>query len=65
MKQVICPVDGYPCEKDCTDRYIDAPEGGCYLTTMQEMGANIIRLSGGNAGMLFSPKAPQTQRMTV
>ena len=39
MKDIICPLDGKPCEKDCPDRYIDHPGGGCFLTTAQELGA--------------------------
>ena len=35
MKDIICPLDGKPCEKDCPDRYIDHPGGGCFLTTAQ------------------------------
>ncbi len=46
MEQLICPLDGKPCEKDCPDRYIDHPSGGCFLTTAQEMGAKIIDLGG-------------------
>ena len=42
MKDIICPLDGKPCEKDCPDRYIDHPGGGCFLTTAQELGAKII-----------------------
>lgn len=56
MKDVICPLDGRPCEKDCPDRYIDQPGGGCALTTAQELGAKIIDFGGGDVGMLFVPK---------
>ncbi len=42
MKDVICPIDGRPCEKDCPDRYIEQPGGGCALTTAKELGAKII-----------------------
>lgn len=28
MKQIICPIDGKPCEKSCPDRYTDRKEGG-------------------------------------
>lgn len=55
MKQLICPLDNLPCEKDCPDRYKDTPEGGCFLTTAQEMGAKILNLGGGDVGMLFMP----------
>lgn len=55
MKQLICPLDGQPCEADCPDRYHDQPEGGCHLTTAQELGAQIINFGGGNVGMLFLP----------
>lgn len=53
MKQVICPIDKKPCERDCPDRYHDRP--GCMLTTAQELGAKILDFGGGNIGMLFSP----------
>lgn len=42
MKQLVCPIDGKPCEKDCPDRYIDRAEGGCVLTTAREMGFNVL-----------------------
>ena len=53
MKNLVCPLDGSPCEKDCPDRYIDRP--GCVLTTAQELGATIIDLGGGDVGMMFTP----------
>ena len=53
MKNLVCPLDGKPCEEDCPDRYIDQP--GCVLTTAQELGANIIDLGGGDVGMMFTP----------
>ena len=40
MKQLICPLDNRPCERDCPDRYKDRPEGG-------NVGA--VFLPGGNA----------------
>ena len=52
MKDIICPLDGKPCEKDCPDRYIDHPGGGCFLTTAQGMGAKLIDLGGGDVGMM-------------
>lgn len=30
MRQVICPLDGKPCEQDCPDRYIDQPEAAAF-----------------------------------
>ena len=45
MKDVICPIDGRPCEMDCPDRYLEQPGGGCALTTAQELGAKIIDLA--------------------
>lgn len=56
MDQLICPLDGSPCERDRPDRYVDQPEGGCILTTAQELGARIIHLGGGNVGMLYTPE---------
>lgn len=47
MEQLICPLDGKPCEKDCPDRYGDRPEGGCLLTTAQELGAKIFNFGDG------------------
>lgn len=55
MNQLTCPLDGKPCETDCPDRYKDQPEGGCVLTTAQELGAQIIDFGGGDVGMLFRP----------
>jgi len=55
MKQIICPLDSRPCELDCPDRYKDAPEGGCFLTTAQEFGATILSLGGNDVGLLFMP----------
>lgn len=48
MNQLTCPLDGKPCKADCPDRYHDQPEGGCILTTAQELGAQIIYLDGGD-----------------
>ena len=28
MQDLICPLDGKPCEEGCPDRYVDHPEGG-------------------------------------
>ena len=55
MKKIICPIDGKPCEKSCPDRYTDRKEGGCALTTVQELGATIINFGGGTYGSLFRP----------
>lgn len=55
MKQLTCPLDGKPCAADCPDRYQDRPEGGCALTTAQELGAEIVNFGGGSVGMLFMP----------
>ena len=55
MKQIICPIDGKPCEKSCPDRYTDRKEGGCALTTVQELGATIINFGGATYGSLFRP----------
>ena len=57
MQDLICPLDGQPCEKDCPDRYIDQPEGGCFLTTAQELGASVFNLPGQFAGIMFTPKS--------
>jgi len=55
MKQVICPLDSRPCERDCPDRYIDKPDGGCFLTTARELGFQILYLGGGNVGARYVP----------
>lgn len=55
MKQLICPIGKKPCDRDCPDRYPDQPEGGCRLTTAQELGAKIVILGNGTVGMLFTP----------
>lgn len=54
MKQLICPLDGKPCEADCPDRYRDEPEGDCMLTTAQELGGKILDFGGGSIGMMFT-----------
>ena len=53
MQQLICPLDGKPCEADCPNRYRDAPEGGCFLTTAQERGAMLFDLGDNDIGLLF------------
>ena len=55
MKQLICPLDGKSCEADCPDRYRDQPEGGCMLTTAQELGFQIMDLGDGWGGMPYVP----------
>ena len=50
MEQLICPLDWKTCERDCPDRY---GEGGCLLTTAQELGAKILDFGGVNVGMMF------------
>ena len=52
MEQLICPLDGKTCERDCPDRY---GEGGCLLTTAQELGAKSLDFGGVNVGMMFLP----------
>lgn len=42
MNDIICPLDGSPCAKDCPDRYVDNPEGGCVLTTMMKHADAVI-----------------------
>lgn len=37
MNEIICPIDGRPCDPSCPDRYIDHPEGGCILTTVTDL----------------------------
>lgn len=61
MKDIICPLDGKLCEKDCPDRYIDHPGGGCFLTTAQGMGAKLIDLGGGDVGMMFTPNGKKVK----
>lgn len=60
MNQLTCPLDGKPCEADCLDRYHDQPEGGCFLTTTQELGAQIIDFGDGNVGMVYRPEGGTT-----
>lgn len=56
MKQLTCPIDGKPCDPQCPDRYIDQEQGGCALTTAQELGFTLLNLGGGDVGMLYVPK---------
>ena len=44
MNEVICPVDGRPCDPECPDRFTDRPEGGCILTMAAEMGCKVFIL---------------------
>ena len=53
----ICPIDGRPCEKNCPDRYIDDPRGGCILTDVKERGGKIIPLGGGDYVCVINPHA--------
>lgn len=55
MKQLICPVDGKPCDPQCPDRYIDREQGGCFLTTAQELGFTLMNLGGGNVAAVYAP----------
>ena len=61
MQQIICPLDNQPYEQDCPDRYQDQPEGGCFLTTAQELGATVLALGGNNVGLLFSPERKENK----
>lgn len=45
MEQLICPLDGKPCERDCPDRYPERPEGGCLITTAMGLGSTVLVLS--------------------
>jgi len=56
MNQVICPLDKQPCDRSCPDRYKDKPDGGCFLTTAQEMGTNVLFLDGDKVGVMFTPE---------
>lgn len=62
MRQVICPLDGKPREQDCPDRYIDQPEGGCILTTAEELGAQVVVLdeASGTVGCIYAPHQAQS-----
>lgn len=56
----ICPLDGLPCEKDCPDRFVDTPDGGCPLTLALDMGVNVIfQDSYGNLHLLAAE--PETE----
>lgn len=55
MEQLTCPLDGKPCQQSCPDRYQNQSQGGCALTTAQELGAQIIDFGGGNVGIVFLP----------
>ena len=66
MRQVICPLDGKPCEQDCPDRYIDQPEGGCILTTAMGLGCNVISLNdAGSIAHVFTPHQPQSGKGAI
>lgn len=62
MRQIICPLYGKPCEQDCPDRYINQPEGGCLLTTAEELGAQVVVLdeASGTVGcILYASPIPK------
>ena len=65
MDQLICPLDGDPCERDCPDRYVDQPEGGCILTMAQELGCTIIYLGGDAVGALYVPGGEEATAQRV
>lgn len=50
MNDRICPLDGKPCEKDCPDRFHDTPDGGCFLTMVQDRGGNIMTIEDLGGG---------------
>ena len=62
MRQVICPLDGKPCEQDFPYRYIDQPEGGGILTTAEELGAQVVVLdeASGTVGCIYAPHQAQS-----
>ena len=53
MKNVTCPLDNRPCERDCPDRYTDRPEGRCILTTALEQGSALVDLGGNDVAIVF------------
>ena len=55
MQDLICPLDGKPCEKDCPDRYTDQPKGGCFPTTASELGGKALPLSDEYVAIVFNP----------
>ena len=66
MRQVICPLDGKPCEQECPDRYIDQPEGGCILTTAMELGCSVISLNDARSiAHVFAPHPPQSGKGVI
>lgn len=62
MQQLICPLDGLHCEKDCPDRYHDEPEGGCLLTTFLELGGNTLILGKVEKTAPVSPAPRRSKR---
>lgn len=42
MNEIICPIDGKPCDPACPNRYIDQPGGGCVLSTVADMSDTVI-----------------------
>lgn len=54
MKETICPIDGRPCDPACPERYHDQ-QGGCWLTTAQEMGAQLLPLGGDTVAVVYLP----------
>lgn len=52
-KDITCPLDGRPCERDCPDRYADRPEGGCLLTTALEWDHTLVTLGEKDVAIVF------------
>ena len=67
MRQIICPLYGKPCEQDCPDRYINQPEGGCLLTTAEELGAQVVVLdeASGTVGCIYAPHQSQSGKGVI
>lgn len=57
IQDYTCPLDGFPCEKDCPDRDHDDPRGGCILCDVSRMGGKIINFGGGDLAVLLNPGA--------
>ena len=43
MKEKICPIDGRPCDRFCSHRFKNRPEGGCFLTDYASNGKLITK----------------------
>lgn len=53
MKDILCPLDGRPCDPACPEQYHD--QSGCWMTTAQKVGAQVLPLGGDTVAVVYLP----------